>query len=150
MASAYVSNKLLDEIDAQNLNWTGLDVRALLLDNTQSTDRTNSFVTDLSGELTDSSYSRVTVTNRTSTLDTAQTPPKRVLTADDVTFPSLSGTSPDRMVLFVQVTDDTDSWIIGYYQVRRDGNTITLSGDDLVVPPDGTNGFLAYGDTTTI
>lgn len=150
MASAYVSNKLLDEIDAQNLDWPGLDIRALLLDSSQATNRANSFVTDLSGELTDSSYSRVTVTNRTSTLDTAQTPPKRVLTADDVTFPSLSGTSPDRMVLFVQVTDDTDSWIIGYYQVRRDGSTITLAGDDIVVPPDDTNGFLAYGDTTTI
>jgi hypothetical protein len=66
--------------------------------------------------------------------------------ADDVVFSTLSTSADvDRMVLFVQVTDDTDSWIVGYYQTRSGGQRVTPTGEDLIVPSTS-NGYLSFQD----
>lgn len=146
MPQVFFSQTFAERVANQDFDWTGYDVDALLLDDTQATDRSRDFVSELSGEYAHASYARVDVTTRLSELNTTQSPLARRLTADDVTFPALDGDGSqvvDRMVMFVQVTDDTDSWIIGYFEVRRAGSPISPSGDDVIIPPDGDDGYIS-------
>lgn len=146
MPQVFFSEAFARRAANQDFDWTAYDIDALLLDDSQATDRSREFVSELSGEYSDASYSRVDVTTRVSELNTTQSPNARRLTADDVTFPSLADNGSqvvDRMVMFVLVTDDTDSWIIGYFEVRRGGDPVTPNGDDLIIPPDGDDGYIS-------
>ena len=146
MPDATISNVFLEAIydPSYDIDWENENIRALLLDNTVSTDRTHRYLDDLSGELTDGSYSRVNVENRTATIDSSASPPRLILDSDNVVFSQLGGsTEPDRMVMFVQENDDTDSWILGYFEVRRAGSPITPTGDDLIIPPHNEYGWFS-------
>jgi len=138
MPQGYISNAFLTAFYSPDytFDWENMDVRALLLDDSQETDRSHTYVDALSGELDDDSYSRQELSGLSANLHDDADPPRLVLTSDDVVFEDLHGDDdPDRMVLYVHENDDEDSWILGYFYIRRGGETITPTGDDLIIPP---------------
>lgn len=118
-----------------------MDVRALLLTDSQAADEDLDFVSQLTGEVSGASYARATVTGEAVVHDAGD---RFVITSDPVAFSAVDVGLVDKMALFVQVTDDTDSWIVAFYDVRSAGGSVYFTqGGDLTVPPHPIDGWIA-------
>lgn len=109
----------------------GLDFRVLLLRNdvAYSYDPDHNFVADvLTGgvlELSVAGYARQVLANVAAAED--DTGDLSSLAADAVAFGSLAtGQTIDKAIVFVQVTNDADSYLIGHYDLA---DTPTFGGD---------------------
>lgn len=110
----------LKEAVGDGFDWAAADVRLLLLDaaGSYTVDPTDQFVADLtpgSNELSTTNYARKVLANKAVALNGN----RAEWTADNVTFNDLGGSpfpTVGGAVLFVQVTNDADSWLIAYLE----------------------------------
>ena len=98
-----------------SLNWTADTIRALLVDATYVYDADDNFVADIAGELTDGSYARQTLANKSVTED--DTNDQATMDADPVDFGALDNETPEGIILFKFVTNDADSPLIIFSDV---------------------------------
>lgn len=135
-----VYNRLKREV-GEGFDWVAADVRILLLDDagTYAPDPDHEFVDDLtpgSNELDTDNYARAALAGKAVTLNTVDN--RAEWTADDVVFadlgPTSAGPTIQAAVLYVDVTDDTDSWLLCYL----DDVTGTVNGLDATVAFDPT------------
>lgn len=133
MAGIYNRGKLI--ILNSSLSWTADTIMALLVDSTYVYDPDDNFVSDISGELTDASYSRQTLANKAVTED--DTNDLAVATADPVDYGALTNETPEGIVLFKMVTNDADSPLISFSDA---GFGATANGAGYVVNGEGTSG----------
>ena len=117
-----------------SLDWVSDTIQALLVDSTYVFDPDHNFVADISGELTDGSYSRQTLGNKGVTED--DTNDEAVMTADPVDFGALTNETPAGIVLFKFVTNDADSPLISFSDA---GFGATANGAGSVVNGEGSN-----------
>lgn len=139
---AIVSNILKRKLADGDVDLATADIRSLLVDNTHVPDPDVDFVTSIVGdEIAGASYARKTLANKAVTRDDANDFTK--ITGDDRVWVGADFGSPEYEVFFVQVTDDTDSYI-GWYSLIRDsgGAAITTNGGDLTLTQHPTNGLL--------
>lgn len=132
MAGVYNRGKFII-LDA-SLDWVNDTIRALLVDSSYVYDPDDNFVADISGELTDGSYARQTLGNKGVTED--DTNDEAVLTADPVDFGALTNETPEGIVLFKFVTNDSDSPLISFSDA---GFGATANGAGYVVNGEGAN-----------
>lgn len=132
MAGVYNRGKFI--IMDGSLDWVSDTIQALLVDSTYVYDPDHNFVADISGELTDGSYSRQTLGNKGVTED--DTNDEAVMTADPVDFGALTNETPAGIVLFKFVTNDADSPLISFSDA---GFGATANGGGYVVNGEGSN-----------
>lgn len=132
MAGVYNRGKFI--IMDGSLDWVNDTIQALLVDATYVYDPDHNFVADISGELTDGSYSRQTLGNKGVTED--DTNDAAVMTADPVDFGALTNETPAGIVLFKFVTNDADSPLISFSDA---GFGATANGAGFVVNGEGTS-----------
>ena len=139
---ATASNILKAKLAAGDVDLDTADLRCLLLDNTHTPNPDTDFVTSLTtDEIAGTGYVRKTLANTALTRDDTNNFTK--LTADDRVWAGADFGSPEWEVFYVHVTDDTDSWIVGYSQIRDSGAAaITTNGGDLTLTQHATNGLL--------
>lgn len=130
MAGVYNRGKFI--IMDGSLDWVSDTIQALLVDSTYVYDPDDNFVADISGELTDGSYSRQTLGNKGVTED--DTNDEAVMTADPVDFGALTNETPAGIVLFKFVTNDADSPLISFSDA---GFGATANGAGYVVNGEG-------------
>jgi hypothetical protein len=99
-------------IGDSSLSWTADTVRTLLVDATYVYDADDNFVSDISGELNDASYARVTLGNKSVTED--DTNDLASLDADPADYGALTNETPAGIVVFKFVTNDADSPLISF------------------------------------
>ena len=118
-------------IDGQ-FDWASLDVRVLLIKSTYAVDPDHQFVSDLTpgtNELSGTGYTRKTMANEATSQDDAGD--RADGDGDDLVWSGINAGTAQAAVLFVQVTNDTDSWLIGY--VDTGGFPIATNGADLQI-----------------
>ena len=130
MAGVYNRGKFI--IMDGSLDWVNDTIQALLVDSTYTYDPDHNFVADISGELTDASYSRQILGNKGVTED--DTNDAAVMTADRVDFGALTNETPAGIVLFKFVTNDADSPLISFSDA---GFGATANGAGFVVNGEG-------------
>lgn len=128
----YNRGKLI--ISDSSLSWTADTIRALLVDNTYAYDADDNFVSDITGELTDASYARQTLANKSVSED--DTADEAHLEADPIDFGALTNETPAGIVLFKLVTNDADSPLIAFSSA---GFGATANGAGYVVNGEGAN-----------
>ena len=137
VASNIAKKKLADG----DLDLDTADIRSLLIDSSQAVDPDRDFVSQLSGELSGTGYVRKTLTSTAVTRDDPNNQVK--LTADNRTWTGADFGTPQYEVFYVHVTNDADSFILGYALVRDSGNNaIVTNGADLVTTQHSTNGLI--------
>ena len=132
MAGVYNRGKFI--IADSSLAWTSDTIQALLVDSTYVYDPDDNFVSDISGELTDGSYSRQTLGTKGVTED--DTGDQAYLTAAPVDFGALDNETPEGMVFFKFVTNDADSPLIAFFD---GGFGAAANGAGYVVNGEGTS-----------
>lgn len=130
MAGVYNRGKLI--IADGSLDWTSDTIQALLVDNTYVYDADHNFVSDITGELTDGSYSRQTLGSKAVSED--DTNDEATLEAAPVDFGALTNETPAGIVLFKMVTNDADSPLISFSDA---GFGATANGGGYVVNGEG-------------
>lgn len=120
----------------------GKDVRALLIKTLTTTpdNPDHEFVADIAAdEIVHASYGRVALTGET--VSTNNTADRAQFTGGNIVFPALdTAAAPGgvlALILYVHVTNDADSWMIGYFDTPDtvpDGTdlTFTVGADGLV------------------
>lgn len=120
--ASLIYNRLKQEV-GEGFDWATADVRLLLLDAAGSyvADPDDEFVADLtpgSNELATTNYARAALANQVVTRDDVND--RAAWTADDVVFaglgPSSGGPTIGGAVLYVHVTDDSDSWLVAFLE----------------------------------
>lgn len=119
-------------IGNSSLDWASDTIRTLLVDNTYVYDPDDNFVSDISGEVVDGSYARVTLGNKGVTED--DTNDLASLDADPADYGALTGVTPAGIVVFKVVTNDADSPLISFHS---DGFGATANGAGYVVNWEG-------------
>lgn len=123
-----VYNKAKAEVLRGNLDFVNDTIRALLVDNTYSFDPDDDFVADISAfELAVTNYSRVELGGKTVTEDDINN--KGFFDSDDEDFVDLGNgvnATTAGLVLFKFVTDDSDSFLIGFIPVAFTTQGITI------------------------
>ena len=115
-----------------DFNGASLDLRLLLVKSGYVYNPDHQFVSDLtpgSNELSGTGYSRKTLTGKATSQD--NTNDRAELDCDDVTFTGINAGTAIAAVVFVQVTNDSDSWLVGYYDeggfpFATNGGNLTL------------------------
>lgn len=132
MANACYNIACKKAVDA-GLNLATADVRVLLLKSTYTYDPDHQFVADLtpgSNEISVAGYSRQALANQTTTQDNTNN--RAEGDADDAVFTALTtGQTIAAAVYYVQVTNDADSWLIGYvdtggFPIPTNGGNVTI------------------------
>ncbi|MDX1407034.1 MAG: hypothetical protein R3330_02845 [Saprospiraceae bacterium] len=95
-----------------SLNWTSDTIKALLVTSSYTFDVTDNFVSDITNELTDGSYARVTLGSKSIVED--DTGNRGVLKAAPADFGSLDNETPGGIIVYKEVTNDADSPLISY------------------------------------
>lgn len=99
-----------------NFNGTSLDLRLLLVTSGYTYNPDHQFVADLtpgSNELSGTGYARKTLTSLATSQD--NTDNRAELDCADVDFTGINAGTAAAAVVFVQVTNDADSWLAGFY-----------------------------------
>lgn len=96
-----------------SLDWVNDTIKALLVDSSYTYSADHNFVADVTGELVDASYGRVTLTNKSVVED--DTGDRAVLKADALDFGALDNVTPAAVILFKEVMNDADSPLISYH-----------------------------------
>lgn len=132
MANAMYNIACKKAVDA-GLNLATADVRVLLLKSTYTYDPDHQFVADLTPgthEISVVGYSRQALGSQTTTQD--DTNNRAEADAADPVFATLTtGQTIAAAVYFVFVTNDADSWLIGY--VDTGGFPIPTNGGDVTI-----------------
>lgn len=120
-----------------NINWETDTIEVMLVDNTYTFNPDHAYVSDITGEISGTGYSRKALTNKTVTVD--NTNDKAILDCDDITFTGINAGTVNAMIVYKKVTNDTDSILIGYWD---SGNfPFTTNGGDVVLVIDA-NGLM--------
>lgn len=134
-------NKALNSLAAAGINLGSADVRCMLVQSSYTPDvDAHEFVADISAsEVTVGGYGRVTCTGETLTRDDAND--RQDFSLDNAAFTSLvAGETIGKAVIFVQVTNDADSILLGYIGFT---NTPTNGGDFTVKWNNGSSSGVA-------
>lgn len=142
---AAIANTIKERAASGLFDWMAGTIGALILNETQATNRDFDFVSSLSGEIAGAGYSRKTLTNRSrsrnDTLDIV------ICTADALQWIGINAGLADRMVLFVEAASDAERRIISYHNIRDvGGNPVTTNGGDLTMPPSQDYGYFTVVD----
>jgi len=109
MSRMYVSG--MKAIGDGGIAWASADVRVLLVTSAYTFDETHDFVSDLSGELTNTGYGRKNVAGRSSILDDANHRTK--FDAGDTLFASLgAGSTPSFAIVYLYNASDSAAQLI--------------------------------------
>lgn len=114
------------------ITWSSADIRLLLITNGYTVDADDVFVNDLtpvSNELSGTGYTRKTLVSKSTSQDDVNN--RAEGTADNVSFTGINAGTAAACVLFVQVTNDTDSWLICF--IDTGGFPVTTNGGDLTI-----------------
>lgn len=127
--------KGLEELAAGNVNWaTDTDIQVLLLNASGVYDETHNFVSQIvANEITGTT--RQVLTGKAVTRDAAN---DRVIhSAADANFPSVpAAQTVNAAVVFKQVTNDADSYLLAYL----DGTNVSTDGTDIPLKFNATTG----------
>lgn len=135
-----LSNRLRQEVAAGTFVWASADVRAALVTVGQAADPDREFMSQITNEIVHASYARQALANKTATLNaTLDVLP---LSSDPLSWAGAAFPAPDKMVMFVQVTNDADSWIISTTDLRDAYGNAVVVADPFVVTPNATYGWL--------
>lgn len=131
MATATLYGPALAALSSGAIDWATATVECALLDATYvPAQDTHAHASDLTGELTDASYARQTLTGKTNTYDAASN--TQHLDAADIVFPALSGTFRYAVILVSTGTASTSPLVaftdFGSDQVAT-GVDVTLTVD---------------------
>lgn len=137
-----MSNQVYDIALKKNadgaVNFGTADLRVLLLKSGYTFGAGHQFVSDLtpgSNELTVSPYSRKTLASLATALD--GTNHRATMDAADVDFGALAtGETIASAVIFVHVTNDSDSWLVGY--IDTGGFPLATNGEVVKIQWDAT------------
>lgn len=129
MATGYVAyNHGLVEAFKGNVNWETDTIKAMLLDVNHTLNPDHDFVADIvANEVSDPSYSRVTLTNRSLQVD--DTNDQGEGHADNPVWQNLDVVTIDYVAFYKEVTDDTDSILlfsVGVPQTTAEGKDYEL------------------------
>lgn len=129
MASNNYSLGIL-EIQRQNINFVTDDIRALVVTDTFTFNKAHQFVSQITGEVSGTGYSRPVLATKSIDLNVG-TPDAVEFKADDLAFTAID-VSPDDLVsvvIFKQVTNDADSQllaVVDFPNISTNGNNITI------------------------
>lgn len=128
MASNFYNNGLLKLLNG-SINYTSDNIALLVVDNTYTFDRTDEFVSDITGEVSGTGYARLSLTSKTLTLNA---------TTNTVVFdcadPSFSAINTSNAFSAGIVYDDTGvdstSSLIGFFdmpETTTDGSDVSIT-----------------------
>ena len=132
--AAAVFNRGKYLLGSSTLDWTSATIQALLVTASYTYDPTDNFVSDISNELTDGSYSRQTLGTKGVTED--DTGDRAVLTAAPIDFGALTNSTPGALILFQFVSTDADSPLISFHD---GGFPVVANGAGFVVNGEGSS-----------
>ena len=139
---AVTSNIFKKKLADGDVDLATADIRSLLIDDSITPDPDDDFVADIvAAEIAGTGYARKTLASETVTRDDTNNLTK--VTASDRVWAGADFGSPEYEVFYVHVTNDADSWIIGYSLIRDSAdNPITTNGGDLTTTQHPTNGLI--------
>ncbi len=114
------------------LNWASSDVRVLLVTSGYTFNKDHQFVSDLtpgSNELTGTGYVRKALTGEATSQD--NTNDRAEGDANDVTWTAIDAGTAAAAILYVHVTNDADSWLVGKFDTG--GFPIVTNGGDVTL-----------------
>lgn len=112
------------------LNWASADLRLLLVDAGYTFDKDHDFVDDVvADELSGTGYVRKTLAGEATSLDNVND--RAEGDADDVSWTGINAGTAKAAIIYVQVTNDADSYLVCY--IDTGGFPITTNGGDLTV-----------------
>lgn len=134
--SKWYGSALVHAFSASGLDVAGGTLTALLCSSTYVPDQdVHEFVSDITGELTDASYTRVILTGVSVTYDAATN--RVVLDSDPYTFTALTGVFR-HAVLFLDTGTATTSPLVKYTDFEADQSA---AGVDVTVTPNAADGL---------
>lgn len=131
MATAKLYGAALAALTSKKIDWANDTIQCALLSSAYTPNQdSHAYASDLTGELTDASYARKTLTGKTSTYDAATNTQK--LSAANIVFPALTGTFRYAVILVSTGTAAT-SPLVAYTDFGSDqvaaGVDVTLTVD---------------------
>lgn len=112
------------------LNFGSADLRVLLVDSGYTFDPTHEFVDDVvAEELSGTGYARKTLAGKTNSTDNVNNRAESDCT--DIDYTAINAGTAAMAILFVQVTDDTDSYLVGKYDTG--GFPLVTNGSDATI-----------------
>ena len=114
------------------IDWDDSTIKAMLVKDTYTPDKDHKFVADVtpaSNELSDASYSRKTLQNKTVTQDDVNDVAK--VDSDDLTWTAINAGTAAGMVIYKENTGDADNVLIAY--INDGGFPVTTNGGDLIM-----------------
>lgn len=112
------------------LNWASADLRLLLVDAGYTFNKDHDFVDDVvADELSGTGYARKTLAGEATSLDNVND--RAEGDANDVTWTGIDAGTAKAAIIFVQVTNDADSYLVCY--IDTGGFPITTNGGDLSI-----------------
>lgn len=127
-----VYNTAKERLMKATFNWETVDLRVLLITNGYTVDADDIFVDALtpgSNELSGTGYARLVLASKAVTKD--DTNDRAEGDAADVLWTGIDAGTAQAAILFVQVTNDADSWLVCY--IDTGGFPITTNGGDLTI-----------------
>ena len=133
MASNFYNNGLLKLLNG-SINYTSDNIALLVVDNTYTFDRTDEFVSDLTGEVSGSGYSRQSLANKTVTLNA--TTNTIVFDCDNVSYTAITTSSAlSAGIVYDDTGVDSTSSLIGFFDMPE--TTTNASDVAIIVSPSG-------------
>jgi hypothetical protein len=127
------------KMGTSGFTFTTADIRVLLVGTGYTFNADHQFVSEVVGtELTGASYSRQVLAGKTATQDT--TLDRAVFGCNNLAWLAINAGTIKAMIAFVQVTNDADSWLLGY--VDTGGFPFVTGGGNFMVEFDTTQKFL--------
>ncbi len=128
MASNLYNNGLLKLLNG-NINYTSDNIALLVVDNTYTFDRTDEFVSDLTGEVSGTGYARLSLTSKTVTLNA--TTNTVVFDCADVSFNAITTSNAfSGAVVYDDTGVDSTSSLIGFFdmpETTTDGSDVNVT-----------------------
>lgn len=136
MASNNYTKGLL-KIQRGEIDYLNDDIQILVVDGTFTFNKAHEFVDDIVGELSGTGYSRKSLASK-DIVSTTGTPDKIQFQAGSVEFTSIDAGTMVSVIVFKQVTNDSDSPLIANVDIpdiATNGSTVTIqfgSGTNVV------------------
>lgn len=114
------------------LNFATADLRVLLVTSGYTFNADHNFVSDLtpgSNELSGTGYARKTLASKATTQD--DTNDRAEGDCDDIAYTAINAGTAAAAILFVQVTNDADSYLVGKYDTG--GFPLVTNGGDATI-----------------
>jgi hypothetical protein len=128
MASNFYNNGLLKLLNG-DINYISDDISLLVVDNTYTFDRTDEFVSDITGEVSGSGYSRLSLAGKTLSLNASTN--TVVFDCDDLTMNVVSTSNAfSGAVIYGNTGVDSTSPLIGFFdmpETSTNGSDVTLT-----------------------